>query len=225
MSTFILAFEVRLLSSTYKGSKLCYYPSFHFLFFYHLFSHCRTLIPYHRRAHTPHECWCFKLYPVKPPLGVFSFMNIGRSVWLTRCAVGKSSGKEWSWDSGRRNKAAYGEQVVGPWHTDTNKWFMNFGIVLLDVGKALFLWLEEELVQLGLSKLWAMLVSYLKHGKAPVYPLCVCETNECQRTWIATEFRSENLQNSNVCLSSSCVSCVNLLRSLLRGERERSKDN
>lgn len=30
---------------------------------------------------------------------------------------------------------------------------MHFGIVLLDVGKALFLWLEEELVQLGLSKL------------------------------------------------------------------------
>lgn len=52
---------------------------------------------------------------------------------------------------------------------------MHFGIVLLDVGKALW-WLKEELVQLGLSKLRAMLLSYLKHGKASVYPWCACET-------------------------------------------------
>lgn len=59
--------------------------------------------------------------------------------YLANQVRGRTSlGEEWSWDSGRGDKAAYGEQVVGPWQTVTNKWFMRFGFVLLDAGKALF---------------------------------------------------------------------------------------
>lgn len=209
------------------GSKLCFYPSFHFLFFYRSFFHCHTLIPYHRRAHTPHECWRFKTNTVKPRWVSFFYENREISIWITRCTVGTSLGKEWSWDSGRKDKAAYGEQVVGPWHTVTNKWFMHFGIVLLDVGKAQFLWLEEELVQLGLSKLWAMLVSYLKHGKASVYPLCVCETmNASEHDLLQNSaVKSSRILMLDFQVHACRVLTVHLLRSLLRGERERSKDN
>lgn len=81
--------------------------------------------------------------------------------------------------------------------------------------------LKRNLVQLGLSKLWAVLVSYLKHGKASVYPLCVCETMSASQ--------HDLLQNSAVkfCrilmfdfqVHVFCVLTVYLLRSLLRGER------
>lgn len=49
----------------------------------------------------------------------------------------------------RRDKATYGDQVVYLWHTDTNE---HFGILVLDVENALFLWLEEEFSPTGSVK-------------------------------------------------------------------------
>ena len=162
--------------------------------------------------------------------------------YLANQVRGRTSlGEEWSWDSGRGDKAAYGEQVVGPWHTATNKWFMHFGFVLLHVGKALFFfffcfffsWLEEELVQLGLSKLWAVAGKLSRAWKSfSLSPVCL-QDKGCQGKSVFFFFNSQNfcgeiLQNVNVWLSSSCVSwvdCVHSPKSLPRGgERERERE-
>ena len=72
MSAFILAFEVQLLSGTYKGSKMLspsIPPLLVFLSLVFSLSHPQSLIT---GAHTrPASAGVFKLYPVKPPLGVF----------------------------------------------------------------------------------------------------------------------------------------------------------
>lgn len=89
-------------------------------------------------------------------------------------------------------------------------------------GESPVLWLKEELVQLGLSKLRAIPVSYLKHGKASVYPPCACETNDANKCDLlpnsAVKFSRILMLDFQV--HACCVLTVHLLRSLLREERE-----
>ena len=167
--------------------------------------------------------------------------------YLANQVRGRTSlGEEWSWDSGRGDKAAYGEQVVGPWHTATNKWFMHFGFVLLHVGKALFFffcffffsWLEEELVQLGLSKLWAVAGKLSRAWKSfSLSPVCL-QDKGCQGKSVFF-FLIHRISVAKFCrmlmfdfqVHACHESTVYTHRRAYRGgrererERERSKDN
>lgn len=167
-------------------------------FFVVLFSHNHILIPYltqpptqAQTPQTPRESLNFKLCPVKTLLGLSFFhkhwwMSISFTSWRGR---GKTGASRWRHSSIWRASGRSMTHMLYDSCFLALFWWMR--------GKALFLQLREEILQRGLSKRWAMLLSDLKHGKASVQTLVCLGDKKCSWMWFVIQFSIKKTGSQN----------------------------